>query len=541
MQTASIDIRRYLFILRKHWKACTFLGLLVVALGIAYCFLWPKVYQATALVVVQPQKVPGDIVKATVTTRIDERLQIITQQVLSRTRLTELIERFDLYSGVKGSVAPDELAESMRKDITIKITRQNYFTIEYLYNDAQKVAAVTNALASFYVDSNLRLREQDALGTARFLTRELQRMRGELTEWDRKITEFKSKHLNELPENQDKNLVLLDQLKGEIEFIETRMAHLGDRIYTLQGEDARLLTKLRELELSVSAERRAGGTAGGGAATHDSHPSAIRNEIARLRVFYTDDHPDIQRLKAHLQRAEAAEAERQKRLKEKAKPGEEQPSSSELEMGSIQDARRRQAELLRTTKAKMKSWEEKRQATNKAIQAVQGWIANGPEVAEQLAELTRGYEVLKDAYQKMHAKWLDANMAANLERTQRGEQFEVVDPAKAPESPYRPNVRKAIPVTLGLALVLAVGLAFGLNYVDNSFNSVEQMERMSELPVLVVIPPLLTAKEISRRRTKTGFAVAVFTLFSVALLALVLILLTGKGQAFKNFVAGVFS
>ncbi|MGD9124621.1 MAG: hypothetical protein PVG60_05980, partial [Desulfarculaceae bacterium] len=401
--------------------------------------------------------------------------------------------------------------------------------------------AVTNALASFYVDSNLRLREQDALGTARFLTREIQRLRGELTEWDRKIAEFKSDHLNELPENQDKNLALLHELNQDTEFIEHRIAHLNDRIYVLQGEDARLVDMIRKLEIRISAERRSGGTAGGGASAKESHPSAIRNEIARLRVFYTDDHPDIQRLKAHLARAEAAEAARKKLLKAKGKPGEEQVNEAELEMGSIQEARRRQAELLKTTRAKLVEWEQKKKETIKSIEDMQGWIANGPAVAEKLAELTRGYEVLKDAYQKMHAKWLDANMAANLERTQRGEQFEVVDPAKAPESPYRPNVQKAIPVTLGLALVLAVGLAFGLNYVDNSFNSVEQMERMSELPVLAVIPPLLTAKEIRHRRTKTGFAVAVFALFSAALLALVLILLTGKGQAFKHFVAGLFS
>ena len=202
-QTSTIDIRKHLFILRRRWVLSATVFILVLGMGIGYCLFWPRVYQATALVVVQPQKVPGDLVQATVTTKIEERLQIITQQVLSRTRLTEIMDRFKLYPGLRGKMAPDDLAERMRKDISIQITRKNYFTITFNYTDPKATAAVTNALASFYVDSNLRLREEDAVGTARFLARELARMKEELRVWEEKITAFKEKHLHELPESQD--------------------------------------------------------------------------------------------------------------------------------------------------------------------------------------------------------------------------------------------------------------------------------------------------------------------------------------------------
>jgi len=162
-------------------------------------------------------------------------------------------------------------------------------------------------------------------------------------------------------------------------------------------------------------------------------------------------------------------------------------------------------------------------------------------VAEKLNELTRGYDVLRLAHQKMHGKWLDAKMAANLERTQRGEQFEVVDPAQVPDSPYRPNVRKAIPLALAAALMLAVGLSFGLNYLDTSFSSVEQAERMSELPVLVVVPPLITVKEAARQRKRMTAIGLSYGMVFLLMLALVGILVTGRAQALKNLIQRILA
>jgi len=203
--STAIDIRKYLFILKRNWVLSSATFLTALTIGVLYCLLWPPMYQASCLVLVQSQKVPSNLVQALVTTQIQERLQIITQQVLSRTRLTEVIERFNLYPKVRDKMTPDQLAQHMRKDISISISRQNHFTISFLYPEPQTVAAVTNALAAFYVDSNLRLREEDAVGTARFLTREMERIRNQLREWEAKITEFKEKHLHELPEDKDKN------------------------------------------------------------------------------------------------------------------------------------------------------------------------------------------------------------------------------------------------------------------------------------------------------------------------------------------------
>ncbi len=521
--------------------------LMVLGVGVAYCLLWPPVYRAACLVVVQAQKIPTEIIQATVTTKIQERLQIITQQVLSRTRLMELIDRFNLYPKERRQLTPDELAQFMRKDISIKITTKNYFTIEYLYSDAQTVAAVTNALAAFYVDSNLRLREEDAVGTARFLNRELERMKGQLGEWENQITHFKEQHLQELPEAQEKNVALIGQLRLNAQHTNQMIQSELTRVSSYEQEQGTL--EYREQTLAIQrAHNRAIGAGGGGEGTQteETDPETIKKEIERLMVTYTDSHPDVQRLKSHLAKAEALKAEQQARRRAEAaakgikmQEKEKDISALDVEMNAVRASIERAAKRVAEGRQRIAEFQQQLNDINREIEAASRRLDNGPAVAEKLGELTRGYDALKHAYEKLQAKTLDANMAANLERTQRGEQFEVVDPAEVPDSPYRPDVRRAIPASFGLALVLGLALSLGLNYLDNSFTSVEQTERLGTFPVLVVLPALITRKEAMRKARVNMILLAVYGSVFLVLMAMVGILVTGRGHALKKLILGI--
>jgi polysaccharide chain length determinant protein (PEP-CTERM system associated) len=547
METTGIDIKSYLFLLKRRWVMIVPIFLVVLAGGVAYCLFWPPIYEASCLVVVQPQKVPGDIIRPTVTTKIEERLQIITQQVLSRTRLTEIIERFDLYPDLRNKVTPDELAERMRKDITIKISRKNYFTITFLYTSPPTVAAVTNALAAFYVDSNLRLREQDAVGTARFLERELKRMRGQLSEWEKKISQFKREHIQELPESRELNIKLMDQQRQNANIMDGKVQRLRVRISGYEGQIARWQRWIEGLELQKAEQRRKGGTGGAADAQQmDSSPEGIKKRIEELRVFYTDDHPDIQRLLRHLKKAEAMEAEKKaKAAAEAAAAGltaeqaEREKKDQELAKGKM--SIRKLQERIEQINKEIRETELRKNKMLEQQEIIQKRIDNAPLVAEKLQELTRGYEELNSAYQKLHAKWLDARMSANMERTQRGEQFEVVDPAQVPDAPFRPQVKRAIPVTVGLALALSVGLAFGLNYIDVSYTSVNQLERQTGLPVLLVLPALETQEERAAHMRRNLIFGAIFGVLFLFLMGLVGILVTGRGPALKRMITGLLS
>lgn len=545
MQTGGIDLKKYLFILKLRWIMVATVFVVILSGGVAYCLFWPPLYEATSLIVVQPQKVPGDIIKPTVTTKIEERLQIITQRVLSRSRLTEIIERFDLYPKLRQRSTPDELAEVMRKDITIKITRKNYFTVSFLYLDAQTVAAVTNSLAAFYVDSNLRLREEDAVGTARFLNRELERMRNQLREWETKIADFKQKHLQELPETVDKNVSLMQQVRNQIAHVERTIQAEWTRITYIEHELGAEQHREQKIKLERAMVMKKGGVMAGGGdegQSAESNPKVIKAELKRLLTIYTPQHPDVVRLKLLLKQAEAEQARKQA---ESRASGEElenlEEQASDLAMDAAKQSLQRLANNIAEAKLRKAQLEAERDELYKKLEMIQQRIDNAPKVGEALGELTRGYDELKDAFQKLHSKWLEANMSANLERTQRGEQFEVVDPAEVPEQPYQPNVKRAIPMSLALAAGLAFGLAFGLSYLDTSFTSVEQAERMTSLPVLVVVPPLYTREEIHTRRRKLSMLVSVYSVIAFFLLALVGVLVSGRGADLKRYITGWFT
>jgi len=539
----TIDLRKYLFILRQRWALCLAVFLLVLTAGIAYCLFWPRVYEATALVVVQPQKVPGSIVAPTVTSKMEERLQIITQQVLSRTRLMEIIERFDLYPEARHKAVPDDMAERMRKNISIKITRQHYFTVSFIYREPKAAATVANALAAFYVDSNLRLREDDAVGTARFLAREMERMRGQLKEWENKLTDFKKAHLNELPGSQDRLLAIASRQQDAIAKIDFHTEIERTRQNGLEFEIADLTFTIEDVALKKAQMMKRGEAVGAGDDLAGDDPAPIRQELESMLVRYTDDHPDVIRLKKRLAIAEARQEAKIAKLRAegKLKEGEENLDSAELQLGSLKESRAKYAKLVAESKERVKALQAERVTVEKALAQTRRYIQNMPAVAERLQELSRGYDTLNQAYEKLHAKWLEANIAANLERTQRGEQFEVVDPAEVPSSPYQPNVNKALPLSMALALALAVGLAFGLSYIDTSFTSVEQAERASELPVLVVLPPLFTQEEQESKKRRLLTLIVVYASCGFALLALMGILLTGRAESLKRLVSNLFN
>jgi succinoglycan biosynthesis transport protein ExoP len=529
--------------------------LLVVAVGIVYCIFWPKVFSATATVVVQPQKVPGSIVAPTITSRIEDRLQIITQQVLSRSRLAELIDRFDLYKDERVKQAPDEVAEKMRGNITIKITRKNYFTISYIYRSAKDVAQVTNALASFYVDSNLRIREQDAVGTSLFLKRELERMRENLEEWEAKLTKFRQDHPNELPEAQAKNLMMINTYRTEFNNLRNRISGERGSISWEESRIAGLTAQIKRLELDRRWRHARRVAPSGGTTDSESEPDAIRQEIERLKVFYKDTHPDLQRMKRHLAKAELnkklkAERER-KEAEEKARtqgmeseaevdvPGEDE--DIELQLGELRELRRRAAVRVKEAKERILAYQAEQQKMKELIAEYQGYIDNGPVIAERLEILMRGYEVLHKEFNQTHAKWLEADMAANLERTQRGEQFEVVDPAQVPDRPFRPDVKKALPMAIAVALALAVALSFGLNFIDTSFSSVSAVERFTEFPVLVVVPPLVTKAEVAKKRARLALLGLIYGVIFLILLGFIYMLMTGAGIYYIDRLKSFFS
>ena len=240
-------------VLRRIW--CIIIPL-VLAMGAAavYAKFCPRTYRASTTILVTPQKVPVDYVRPTVTSRIEDRLHSISQEIMSRTRLEKIISEFNLYAKEAKTLASEEVIELMRRDIAVKIGgKEGYFTLSYQGRDPNSVTKVTNRLASLFVEENLRLREQQAQGTTEFLGQELNTTRAKLEEQEKILTDFKQKHLYELPDRVVTNLGVLNQLRQDHQRVSDALNSSMERKLVIQKQISEMKKQNEQLSHRIEA------------------------------------------------------------------------------------------------------------------------------------------------------------------------------------------------------------------------------------------------------------------------------------------------
>ena len=209
---------------RRKWLAILVFALPFAAAGSMILAL-PNLYRSTATVLVERQQVPESYVRTTVTSELETRLQTISQEILSRSRLEGLISRFGLYSDLRKQSSNEEAIERMRRDIQLEIRSAEAkgerratiaFALSYRGRDPQTVALVTNTIASFYIEENLKARERQASGTTEFLKAQINQTKKRLDEQEQKVGDFKRRYLGELPQQMQGNLASLEALNVQL-------------------------------------------------------------------------------------------------------------------------------------------------------------------------------------------------------------------------------------------------------------------------------------------------------------------------------------
>ena len=235
--------------LRRVWFII--IPFLVIAAGtVVYVLYAPREYKATTLIMVTPQKVPEQFVKSTITSNIEERLQAISQEIMSRTRLEQVISEFKLYPEMAKSASREEVVEAMRKNILIEIPKKDkeksHFTISYVGKNPQIVANVTAKLTSSFIEENLKVREQQAQGTSEFLNVELESTKAKLENQEKILTGFKRQFMGELPEQREANLKVLEQLQNHYQRVSENLRSARDRKVVIQKQ-------LADIELMIAS------------------------------------------------------------------------------------------------------------------------------------------------------------------------------------------------------------------------------------------------------------------------------------------------
>jgi polysaccharide chain length determinant protein (PEP-CTERM system associated) len=473
----------------------------------------PNLYRSDTLILVVPQRVPEAYVRSAITTRIEERLQSISQQILSRTRLERIIQEFNLYADRRKTEIMEDIVERMRKDIDIEVVKGDAFRVGFTAQDPRTAMRVTERLASFFIDENLRDRELLAESTNQFLESQLEDARRRLVENERQLEEYRRKHDGELPTQVDSNMQGLHNVEMQLQSLTDSMNRDRDRRLVLERTiaDANVVDPV-EAATSAAGAPAAEGLPSGTAADQLRAAQALLNAML---MKLTPEHPDVIRLKRTItelqKRAEVEAVERPVSAPRPLTPAEMSRRNRMKEMNAeVENIDRQMASKLN---------EEKRL---RGIQAeYQKRLEAAPGREAELTELMRDYQTLQETYRSLLGKKQDSQIAANLERRQIGEQFKILDPARLPERPYSPDRPRLY--ALGIISALAIGLlcAAAAEYFDRSMRSEEDVRMALNLPVLATVPMMRPFSLRWRRRRIVAISVTavVMALASVAAVA----------------------
>ena len=477
---------------RRWWLALPAFGVWLVVWVVAWSM--PAVYRSETLILVEQQKVPEQYVLPNVSADLQDRLQNMSQQILSRTRLLKIMEDFNLYPNVRTRVSGDDLVERMRKDIQVELVQAtnrsgnlSAFKVAYMSGDPVVAQKITSRLTSLFIDENLKARQEQSVQTTEFLATQLEEAGRGLAEQEAKVKEFKSQYLGQLPEQVQSNVQILAGLQAQLQQETDLLGRAKQQSVYLDT----LRTQWRTLESSVGTGNSSGAVA----------PPALDQELARLRAqladlssHYTDRHPDVRKVKDQIAKTE--------KLKEQAEARIAAAPAGEATTEAVHASSPTEMEVesqLKANKVEIENRQRAIQELQKRIADYQARLNVTPVREQQMAGLTRDYEQSRKNYEQLLAKRDQSEMATDLEKKQEGEQFRVLDPPNLPQKPYSPNRLKIDLIGLIAGLMVGMVSLAGAEIVDDRIYSKEELATIVAAPVLAEIPPLTTSAEGSQR------------------------------------------
>jgi polysaccharide chain length determinant protein (PEP-CTERM system associated) len=469
----------------RHYRGWIFLGTVLFSLvGFTFVLLMPDRYKASTTILVDPQKVSEKYVSPTVNSDPGQRLTTITQQVLSSTRLQQIIDDMQLYPELRGKTSREELIDLMRKDITITVKQGSSsglsaFTIEYEGRQRQQVAQVANQLASSFIEWNVKSREQQSQDTTEFLDAQLKEAKQNLEAQEARLSAFKMRHLGEMPEQQPANMQALTQLQGQFQANADALNRLEvERTLLSRGLESTTSSTVKTVPVVTERQKLEG------------ERRQLKSQLQDLQNRYTSAHPEVVDTASRLQRVE-------ERLK--ALPSDP-PIVAEVQDNTAVTVR------LQLIDRETKRLNDDQQRITSQMASYRSKVDAVPVREQEMAELNRNYSVSKEHYQSLLDKTFSAGMAADLEKKQQAEHFTILDIAQVPEKPFKPKRAMLFAGAFIFALALSLMLAYLKDMLTGTLKLERELKAMlpANVPLLAAVPQLESAAD---RRRSIRFAV----------------------------------
>jgi len=481
----------------------------------------PNQYRSETLVLIVPQQVPENYVQPTVNVRLEDRLASINQLILSRTRLEQLVNEFNLYATERQTQLMADVIDRMRaRDIRVETTgtgssdrRQSSaatFRISYTGGNPRTVMNVTERLASLFIEESLRDRTALAEGTNQFLETQLQEARNRLIEQEKRLEVYREQHAGELPSQLNTNMQAIQNIQLQLQTLTQSLSQDRDRHQMVERlvAEADAFAPVSPPPPPVAARPPEPGAP-------NTLPAAqqlegARAELRALELRLKPTHPDLARMKRVIARLELkAESEALEQPLSPPAPVADTVQISIAPQELQRQARLRDLAAERDSLPRRISAKEAEEARlREVLNAYQGRIAAVPARETELVELTRDYETLRQVYTSLLAKNENARASANLERRQIGEQFKVLEPARLPERPISPNRRQIDAMGALGGLALGLGLVLVVDYRDRSLRTEADVLSAFSLPVLALVPTMMGALERQHRQRVVRLVVA---------------------------------
>src|SRR5215472_1883446 len=470
----TADIKR---VLRKHWWIVPACALGFGTIGVLVAMQLPKKYTSQTLVLVARPAVPEEYVKPVVTEDLTQRLASMKGEILSRTRLQLVVEKFNLYAEDRPKLHMEDLIERLRAAIVITpleampgIQYANVpgFSVNVTYNNPQLAQQICTEITSMFMEQDAQASEDKAKRTTSFIGQQLDEAKAKLDEQDAKLAQFKRQYIGLLPEETQSNLSLLATLNSELDAATQALTRA-------QQDKAFNETLLNQQEANWK-----GSQVGQNPETLEEQLRERERQLTVLESRYTPEHPDVDKLKNEI-------ADLKKEIEEDQPAGGTPTKGRKAtEPAQIQQLRARiqQEELNYGDLLKRQT------KIQDQIKVLESHIEASPMVELQLKELTRNYQSALDFYNDLLKKRDNSAMARDLVHQQEGEQFRVLDPASLPTSPSFPKMLTFAGGGFGGGAGLALVILYLLMAMDKTLHTEREVEMYLKLPVLASVPAL---------------------------------------------------
>lgn len=514
-----MDVEDYIDVLRRHrsWIAGPAFAALVISVVVA--FFWPDTYISEAVIRVVPPQVPERYVPSNVNMEMAQRVTAMTQSVMSRARLIDMVQSHGLYPRDRNRLPMEDIIEKMRRGISIGNVRplreqvagrglSSAFKIEFAYENRYLAQKVVQDLVSRFIDESITTRASQSVMTTDFLREQLDEAKGELDAIENRLTEYKIRNAGRLPDELQTNL-------QQLRTLETQLASAGSSINRATQEKL-----LLESQLRVLREQQQGlvTTRAGSAEAAAKSERLLQTErqildletmLSGLREQYKDTHPDVRRVQAQLavlkkSRDALVKEEEEKRA---AAPPKKEASPVRTREGLELDAAvQRIQSMIHAKDMELEQYVKEQARLDNTIKQYQQRIEASPLGERVYAELTRDYSLARRKYEDLSLKKSQSEIATDLESRKAGEVLELLDPASLPQTPSEPKRWLIITIGTSLGLMLGLFVAGAREMKDTSLKNLKDVRAYTGLTVLGSVPLLENDLVVRRKRRLTWLA-----------------------------------